>query len=111
MTKLEYYAAKIYALSGQPKFRGNGTNREYNTFFDYARVELLYFLDHISNLQSKKKSVVIARNFCKMMSDEKWAKESWMVCPISKKQAYVLAEIAIANNIQLLSYIEISNQE
>ena len=108
---VEYYAAKIYSLSGQPKFRGTGTKREYNTYFDYARIELLYFLEQIANLRSKKKAVIIARTFRKMMSDEEEAKKMWVVCPISKKQAFVLAQIAIANNISLLSYPQIPNQE
>lgn len=111
MTITEYYSAKIYALSGQPRFRGTGTKREYNTFFDYARVELLHFLDEISNLRSKKKPVIIARTFRKMMNDEEEMKKSWVVCPISKKQSYVLAQIAVENGIQLLSYIDIINQE
>ena len=59
----EYMTAKIYSLSGQPKFRGTGAKREYNTFFDYARIELLHFLDQVANLRSKKKAVVIARTF------------------------------------------------
>jgi hypothetical protein len=111
MTELEYYSAKIYALSGQPKFRGTGTKREYNTFYDYARVELLHFLDEVACIRSKKKSVVIARTFRKMMNDEEEVKKSWVVCPISKKQAYVLAEIAIEYGIQILSYIDIMKKE
>lgn len=107
----EYMTAKIYSLSGQPKFRGTGAKREYNTFFDYARIELLHFLDQVANLRSKKKAVVIARTFRKMMSDEEEAKKMWVVCPISKKQAFVLAQIAIENNISLLSCPQICNQE
>ena len=111
MTKLEYYTAKIYALSGQPKFRGSGTKREYNTFYDFARIELLHFLEEVSDLRSKKKAVMIARTFRKMMNDEEEAKKTWVVCPISKKQAFVLAEIAINNGIRLSDYLEITNQE
>jgi hypothetical protein len=111
MTKLEYYTAKIYALSGQPKFRGSGTKREYNTFYDFARIELLHFLEEVSDLRSKKKAVMIARTFRKMMNDEEEAKKAWVVCPISKKQAFVLAEIAINNGIRLSDYLEITNQE
>ena len=110
MNELEYYSAKIYALSGQPKFRGTGTKRVYNTFYDYARIELFHFLDQVSNLRSKKKPVIIARTFRKMMDDEEESKKTWIVCPISKKQAFVLAEVAIENEIPLLSYLEI-NQE
>jgi hypothetical protein len=110
MNELEYYTAKIYALSGQPKFRGAGTKREYNTFYDYARIELFHFLDQVSNLRSKKKAVMIARTFRKMMDDEEEAKKMWIVCPISKRQAFVLAGVAIENEIPLLSYLEI-NQE
>ena len=111
MTKLEYYTAKIYALSGQPKFRGSGTKREYNTFYDFARIELLHFLEEVSDLRSKKKAVMIARTFRKMMNDEEEAKKTWVVCPISKKQAFILAEIAINNGIRLSDYLEITNQE
>ena len=111
MTKLEYYTAKIYALSGQPKFRGTGTKREYNTFYDFARIELLHFLEKVSDLRSKKKAIMIARTFRKMMNDEEESKKSWVVCPISKKQAYVLAEIALDYGIRLSDYIEITNQE
>ena len=71
----DYIPANIYSLSGQPKFRGTGAKREYNTFFDYARIELLHFLDQVANLRSKKKAVVIARTFRKMMSDEEEAKK------------------------------------
>ena len=46
-----------------------------------------------------------------MMNDEEEMKKSWVVCPISKKQSYVLAQIAVENGIQLLSYIDIINQE
>jgi hypothetical protein len=108
---MEYYTAKIYALSGQPKFRGSGTKREYNTFYDFARIELLHFLEEVSDLRSKKKAVMIARTFRKMMNDEEEAKKAWVVCPISKKQAFVLAEIAINNGIRLSDYLEITNQE
>ena len=73
----EYMTAKIYSLSGQPKFRGTGAKREYNTFFDYARIELLHFLDQVANLRSNKKAVIIARTFRKMMSDEEEEKKKY----------------------------------
>ena len=83
MTKLEYYTAKIYALSGQPKFRGSGTKREYNTFYDFARIELLHFLEEVSDLRSKKKAVMIARTFRKMMNNEEEAKQFIAHCNLS----------------------------
>ena len=108
MTTIYYYSAKIYALSGQPKFRGAGKNRVYNTFFDYARMELYFFLDSLSNIRdARKKGVRIARTFRKMMDEADYEKKTWIVCPISPKQAYVLANLAIENDIPLLSYPEI----
>lgn len=112
MTTLDYYTAKIFALSGQPKFRGTGTKRTYNSYYDYARIELYYFLDKLSNIRdARTKGVRIARTFRKMMNDEEFAKNTWIVCPISPKQSYVLAKLAVENNIPLLNYIELEENE
>lgn len=107
-TMLDYYTAKIYELSGQPKFRGCGSKRKYNPYFDFARFELLFFLERIADFSGKKKAVRIARTFCNIMKDEEKAKKMFVVCPMSEKQAYVLADFALDNEIGLLGYIEIT---
>lgn len=108
----DYYTAKIYGLSGQPKFRGSGAKREYNSYYDYARVELLYFLDQLASIpNSRKHAVIIAKKFRKMMRDEEEVKKMWLVCPISKRQAYVMAEIAVEYDIDFLSYPEIMEEQ
>jgi hypothetical protein len=104
--EIRYMQAKLLALAYQQRFFGNGDK---HPFFDFAVTELTYYLQAVSNLRGNRIGQRIARSFLKYLEDEPQEKKDnkRYVLPLSKNQAYRIAEEIVKKNIERHTAYEI----
>lgn len=108
---MQYLMAKIYAVSGQPKYREGG---DYNYYFYYAAIELQTFLTEIDKYYRDDVSnfgVFVARVCLDFMKNkQRRRKKNPVVCPMSAKQAYAIAIAAARVGINFRDFPDIQRE-